>query len=157
MKIRNPHNSWEDGVTHLNVVTSSKFPHVRKLTDLAENEFYHPIHGRFMSMRGMFYYLTASKSSEKLRDKFGHDLYKGPVGKKIKKINRKVKFRECVNILLRDNLEFREAFLKTCSHNLPLVSYRYAGNTYAPNMYIIELIEIYNELKTKLEAGDAIY
>lgn len=156
MNLNNFYNAWEDGVTHLNIHPNSKFKHVRQLTDLAKNELIHPVHGKFCSMRGLIYYLVTS--NENMRNKYGYDLEKGVVAKdKRKKINKARVFKECVNILIKDSPEFRDAIFTTFKAGLPIAGYRYSGTTYVLNIYHKELVKYYIELKKKWEAGHALY
>jgi len=157
MYIGNNPNEWEDGITHLNVITSSKYPFMRQLTDLETNEFTHPDCGTFKSIRGMFYYLSVDNPPESLREKSRDQLAAGLAKRKIKKTPIRKILREAVHTLLETNIVFREAFLEACEMNLKFVSYRYSGNTYVENKYTKELAIIYNQLKKEMESGHAIY
>lgn len=157
MYIGNNPNEWEDGITHLNVVTSSKFHFMRQLTDLETNAFTHPACGEFKCIRGMFYYLSVDNPPESLREKSREQLAAGLSKRIIKKTPIRKILREAVHILLETNLVFREAFEEACKINLKFVSYRYSGNTYVENKYTKELAIIYNQLKTQMESGHALY
>lgn len=150
-------NYWEDGLNHINIITFSKNPDVRKLNDIAYNPFTHPEYGEFNCIRAIFYWLSLETPTPSIRIKYGDALYRGTSKRQKHKVDKLKIYRECVEILLNENLEFRKAFLAVIKLDLPIVSYRYLGNTCTKNKYQSELIKIYNELKQKVEDGHAIF
>ena len=62
-------NPAEDGVTHINVYSKGRTELGRFLSNFARAPFDHPEHGRFESVEGLWYWLTAR--DDRLRSVWG--------------------------------------------------------------------------------------
>jgi hypothetical protein len=54
-------NPEDDGITHINVYSKGKTELGRLLSNFAETPFVHPIHGKFLSVEGYWYWLSCEK------------------------------------------------------------------------------------------------
>lgn len=61
----------DDGVTHINVWSKAKTPLGRSLSNFAHTPFDHPIHGRFSSVEGFWYWLSTGGTRNELRSVYG--------------------------------------------------------------------------------------
>lgn len=61
----------QDGITHINFYTRGATRLGRLGTNLADVPVHHPVHGRFRSAEGLWYYLKTGRSHEELRSMDG--------------------------------------------------------------------------------------
>lgn len=61
-----------DGTTHVNVYSRGKTQAGRLASNFAHTPFYHPTHGRFASIEGLWYWLTSThRDRDQLRELHG--------------------------------------------------------------------------------------
>lgn len=56
-----------DGITHINIYTRSRTRLGRLSTNLADVAVYHPVHGRFRTAEGLWYWLRTGMKHEEFR------------------------------------------------------------------------------------------
>lgn len=69
-------NPFEDGKTHINIYSKAKTELGKKLSNFAYSPFKHPIHGKFDSLEGYWYWIATGKKHEDLRNLYGYNAKK---------------------------------------------------------------------------------
>ena len=119
-------NLSEDGVRHINIYSAGKTKLGRDLSNFSLFPFMHPLHGRFNSVEGYWYWLT--RCDERLRDAYGIDAKK--MGRGLPRVFSykedlfKSFVRSALTAKIQQNKEILNALIKS---DLPFVHYYVMG------------------------------
>lgn len=113
----------KDGITHINFYTRGRTRLGRLGTNLAELPVEHPVHGRFRSAEGLWYYLKTGLKHEELRSMNGFEAKS--LGKSLPSVWYD-KFQEDFKVALEwkfeNHLELKQLLVES---TLPLEHYYY--------------------------------
>lgn len=116
----------EDGVKHINIYSAGNTKIGRDLSNFSLFPFMHPLHGRFNSVEGYWYWLT--RCDERLRDVYGIDAKK--MGRGLPRVFSykedlfKGFVRSALTAKIQQNKEILNALIKS---DLPFVHYYVMG------------------------------
>lgn len=132
-------NPKDDGVTHINIYSRGKTNLGRMLSNFAPIGFTHPIHGRFESVEGFWYWLS-------LGMKPNHDIFRRLVGHEAKRVGKEQievfgrvdnpSFNEEILEAIRCKLRQNKDLLKMLTEStLPFEHYYWYGDENSPKVY----------------------